>query len=146
MKILINYATVSGNSAMLSQQLYDKLKAAHADFDFVYKDADDCKDEDYGQYDLVLFVSSSWDDGDLNMIAEDYLNQLPDLAGQKFALIGLGDSSYEHFCGGVEKVEAKIKEKGGKIVGSTHKIDGFIEDPIVEEAYKWSAGIISGLK
>ena len=56
MKILINYATVSGNSAMLSQQLHDKLKANHGDMEFVYKDADDCKGEDYGQYDLVIFV------------------------------------------------------------------------------------------
>ena len=145
MKILINYATVSGNSAMLAQQLNDKLKGMHADKEFVYKDADDCKGEDYGQYDLVLFVSSSWDDGDLNMIGEDYLNNLPDLGGKKFALIGLGDSSYPHFCGGLEKAEAKLKEKGAKIVGTPHKIDGFVEEPLVEKAVAWADGVIKGL-
>ena len=145
MKILINYATVSGNSAMLAQQLSDKLKEMHGDKEFVYKDADDCKGEDYGQYDLVLYVSSSWDDGDLNMIAEEYLNQLPDLGGQKFALIGLGDTSYPHFCGAVEKTEAALTAKGATLVGSAHKIDGFIEDEIVASALAWSDGVIKGL-
>jgi len=145
MKILINYATVSGNSAMLAEQLNNKLKEMHSDIEFVHKDADDCKGEDYNQYDLVLFVSSSWDDGDLNMIAEDYLNQLAGVEGKKFALIGLGDSSYTHFCGGVDKVEAALKEKGAVIVGSVHKIDGFIEDPIVDGAVAWADGVIKGL-
>jgi len=130
---------------MLAQQLNDKLKAIHADKEFVYKDADECKGEDYSQYDLVLFVSSSWDDGDLNMIAEDYLNQLPDLAGQKFALVGLGDSSYPHFCGAVEKTEAALTAKGATLVGSAHKIDGFVEDPIVEATVAWADGVIKGL-
>lgn len=145
MKILINYATVSGNSAMLSQQLNDKLKSMHPDIEFVYKDADQCAGEDYNQYDLVLFVSSSWDDGDLNVVGEDYLNQLSGVEGKKFALIGLGDSSYPHFCGGVEKAEAKLKEKGAVIVGTSHKIDGFIEDPIVEGAVAWADEVIKGL-
>lgn len=145
MKILINYATVSGNSAMLSQQLHDKLKAVHGDIEFIYKDAEDCHSEDHSQYDLVLFISSSWDDGDLNLVAEDYLNAMADLSGVKFALIGLGDSSYPHFCGGLEKAEVKLKEKGAQIVGSPHQIDGFIEDPIVEAAYQWAEGIIGGL-
>lgn len=142
MKILINYATVSGNSAMLSQQVHDKLKETHSDIEFVYKDAEDCHGEDHKQYDLVMFISSSWDDGDMNMVTEDYLNAVEDLSGAKFALIGLGDSSYAHFCGGVDKAKAKIKEKGGEIVGSVHKIDGFIEDPIVEAAVKWAEGVI----
>jgi flavodoxin I len=142
MKILINYATLSGNSAMLSEQMYTKLKETHGDSEFVYKDADDCKGEDYGQYDLVIFVSSSWDDGDLNMVAEEYLNQLPDLNGQKFALVGLGDSSYPHFCGGVEKAEEILKGKGATLVAETHKIDGFIEDPLVDAAIAWADGVI----
>lgn len=145
MKILINYATVSGNSAMLAQQLSDKLKKMHGDKEFVYKDADNCKGEDYSQYDLVLYVSSSWDDGDLNMIAEEYLNQLPDLGGQKFALIGLGDTSYPHFCGAVKKTEAALQAKGATLVGTAHKIDGFVEDEIVAKALAWADEVVKGL-
>jgi len=146
MKILINYATVSGNSAMLAQQLMDKLKVSQADKEFVYKDADECKGEDHNQYELVIFVSSTWDDGNINMIAEEYLNALQNMQGKKFAVIGLGDSSYPHFCGAVPKIEEKLKSLGVQLVGQSFRIDGFIEEPVVVKAAEWANAILGGLQ
>jgi flavodoxin I len=146
MKILINYATVSGNSAMLAQQLMDKLKATHAQIEFVYKDSDECKGEDYNQYELIIFASSTWDDGNINMIAQEYLDGLQNVKGKKFALIGLGDSTYPHFCGAVPKTEEKLKALGAEIVGRAFKIDGLVEEAIVGKAAEWATLIIGGLK
>lgn len=142
MKILLLYATVSGNSAMLSEQLKDKLSAAHPDHAFEIKDADNSRGENFADVDLVIFASSTWDDGSMNLIAEDFLGQLSGIEGKKFALIGLGDSSYPTYNEGVDKVEAKLRELGAEIVGSVHKVDGFVDDEKVEAAFVWAQSLL----
>lgn len=143
MKILFLYATLSGNSAMLSEQLSEKMTAAHPDHQFEVKDADNSKGENFADFDLVIFVTSTWDEGNMNLVCEEFLDQLSGVEGRRFALIGLGDTSYIHYCGAVEKVEAKLRELGATLIGTPHKVDGFIDDDRVSEAATWAEGILA---
>ncbi len=143
MKILFLYATLSGNSAMLSEQLRDKMIAAHPDHQFEVKDADNSKGENFADTDLVIFVSSTWDEGSMNLVCEEFLEQLSGVEGKRFANIALGDTSYIHFCGALEKVEARLQELGVTLVGTAHKVDGFIDDDRVNEAATWLEGILA---
>lgn len=127
---------------MLADQLKERLAANHPDSEFAVQDADNSKGDNFAAYDLIIFISSSWDDGDMNVIAEDFMGQLSGIEGRRFALIGLGDSSYPHFCTGVDKVAAKLQELGATLVGSIHKIDGFIDDEKVEGALAWAEGVL----
>lgn len=142
MKILLLYATISGNSAMLCDQLKDKLSAAHADKEFEVKDADNCKGQNFAEYDLIIFASSTWDEGHMNLVAEDFMDQLAGVEGRKFALVGLGDSSYPIYCTGVDQIADKLKQLGATVVGSVHKIDGFIDDEKTAEAVAWAETVL----
>ncbi len=44
--------------------------------------------------------------------------------GRKLALFGCDDSGYEHFCGALDLLEAKMKELGAIIVNEPLRIDG----------------------
>lgn len=52
------------------------------------------------------------------------------LDGNKFAVLGLGDSSYTYFCGAVSHLENFVKELGGMLITDSLKIDGFYLDQV----------------
>lgn len=142
MKILLLYATVSGNSAMLSDSLKEKLSAEYPDKQFEVKDADDMKGNNFAGYDLIIFSSSTWDEGNMNIVAEDFMGQLAGIEGRRFALIGLGDSSYPHFCTGVDTIQTQLNELKAEVVGQIHRIDGFIDDEKIAAAVTWAKSVL----
>lgn len=79
----------------------------------------------------VVIGSPSWDyEGAEGQPHEGYRPLMEALrqkkpTGKKFAIFGLGDSSYTHFCGAVDVLEAWIKEIGGVLVTASLRIDGY---------------------
>lgn len=162
-KIAIFYGSSTGNTETVANQLAGILGADI--FDVSESPADKL-----GEYDNLIFGTSTWGIGDLQDDWEGFIDDVEnaDLSGKTVALFGLGDSgSYpDSFVDGMAKIYNIVKEKGCKIVGAVatdsyeHEasesiVDGkFVGLPIDEEnqgdlteerVSKWATQIKSDL-
>ncbi|MGQ4252747.1 flavodoxin [Bacillus subtilis] len=133
-KILLIYATMSGNTEAMADLIEKGLQEALAEVDrFEAMDIDDA--QLFTDYDHVIMGTYTWGDGDLPDefldLAED-MDEI-DFSGKTCAVFGSGDTAYEFFCGAVDTLEAKIKERGGDIVLPSVKIENNPEGEEEEE-------------
>lgn len=129
MNILLVYATNSGGTQIAGSLVADVLKKH--EFTVITKEVSDVSVADIQDKDLVIFGSPSWDfAGNEGMPHENYLSFIEKMKSQKFndkkfAVFGLGDSSYTYFCGAVDHLEDLVKDMGGRLIIDSLKIDGF---------------------
>ncbi len=131
MKILLVYATNSGGTFLSGKIIKEVLQETDT---VLMKKIEEVEVKEFGNYDLIIFGSPSWDFGKkqgqphekfLQFIAE---NRDKSFSGKKFAVFGCGDSSYTYFCGAVDNLEMFIKELKGELVIDSLKIDGYFFD------------------
>lgn len=148
MKILIAYATLSGNTQMVSEHVHEYLKSKGHHVTLMNQD--DLDPAKMNEYELVLLGSSTWGDGEPNPTSEVYMQKLKDhtepFGDVKFAVFGLGDSSYAHFCGIVDRFEEILKEKQKTPVVESFKIDGYPEDTALANIDAWAEKAIAACK
>lgn len=82
--------------------------------------------QDLARRRVVLILVSSTGDGDLPDTARAFVETLaPDaLAGVSVALFMLGDRSYDHFCGGGERLRTALKAAGAEEAMPAARADG----------------------
>lgn len=140
MKILIAYATLSGNTQMVSEHVTEYLKSKGHDVTLMSQD--DLEPSQMNEYELVFLSSSTWGDGEPNPTSEVYMEKLKNHAepfgNVKFAVFGLGDSSYAHYCGIVDRFVELLQEKQKHPVIESFKIDGYPEDAILASINEWA--------
>ncbi|QQX80294.1 FMN-binding protein MioC [Shewanella sp. KX20019] len=100
--------------------------------------------EDLDPNSLWLISSSTHGAGDLpdNIVPflDEILAKKPDLANTQFALCAIGDSSYDTFCQGPEKLVDALALCGAQVFVDKIQID-VQYDPIPEEAaLAWLSG------
>ncbi|MBI5404625.1 MAG: flavodoxin family protein [Candidatus Kerfeldbacteria bacterium] len=133
MRILIIYATNSSGTRVAAERIHDVLvESGHA---VIIKRANAVEPDELGQHDLVILGSCSWErfagkqrlEGQLQQHMFELAGRLQDkhFAMRKFAVFGLGDSGYTHFCGAVDHLVELVKQLGGKLVIEPLRIDGF---------------------
>ena len=131
MKILILYATYSGSTDLASAVIEETLKTGHEVKRLLVSQTDP---QLLNEYQLIVLCSPSWDfDGNEGMPHEDFLTFFEKVSqnmyeNKKFAVLGLGDSSYAKFCGAVDHLEKFVNDKKGVILTPSLKIDGFFYD------------------
>ncbi|MGS0681180.1 flavodoxin [Shewanella sp. 125m-7] len=90
---------------------------------------------------LLLVICSTTGQGDLPDDIQPWFYELqskaPYLPKLKFGLIGLGDSSYETFCGAGEQFQRLFEELGAKRLGHFLKIDAVETMEPEVEALAW---------
>ncbi|WP_338444274.1 flavodoxin [Bacillus spizizenii] len=133
-KILLVYATMSGNTEAMADLIEKGLREAEVEADrFEAIDIDNA--QLFNDYDHIIMGTYTWGDGDLPDefldLAED-MDEI-DFSGKTCAVFGSGDTAYEFFCGAVDTLEAKIKERGGEIVLPSVKIENNPEGEEEEE-------------
>ncbi|KKS47684.1 hypothetical protein A3J20_03135 [Candidatus Gottesmanbacteria bacterium RIFCSPLOWO2_02_FULL_42_29] len=132
MKILIVYATNSGGTQLAAQIVQETLVKHSLTAEL--KEVRDTSADEFAGYDLVILSSPSWDDegaeGQPHPDWRPFMEKAKgkDMSGKKFAVIGLGDSSYTYFCGAVKILEDFIKSLKGELLTESLKIDGFYLD------------------
>lgn len=133
MKILIIYGTNSGGTQQVGTIISEELqKKKHS---FVLMNARDADFETMTNHDLVIFGSCTWElvtpkkrfEGTLQADFLDFRDKLKgkELVGQKFAVFGLGDSSYTNFCIAANHLEGMVRQLKGVLVAEPLKIDKF---------------------
>ncbi|QYK12947.1 FMN-binding protein MioC [Shewanella rhizosphaerae] len=93
---------------------------------------------------LWLIVSSTHGAGDLPDNLQPFFDEIdskkPDLSRTKYALCAIGDSSYDTFCQGPEKLIEAMENCGAQVYVDKIQID-VQYDPIPEEpAQAWLSG------
>jgi len=132
MKIGVFYATYSGGTQVATDFLAKSLK--DSGHEVVVKIISEVSFEDILNYDLRIFASPSWDDEGLEgQPHQDFITFIKNSEGKNFAgkncaIMGLGDSTYTHFCGAVDILESFINKTGGKLIIPSLRIDGYLFD------------------
>lgn len=148
MKTLIIFATYSGGTQAAATIVSNVCKKnGHT---VSIETPKQIKEEDIASSDLTVLCSPSWDlngkDGqpheDFFVLIEKTKNSK--FNGKQFAILGLGDTSYPHFCGAVNILEKYVTEKNGVLKSPSLKIDGFYFDEInhTKTIEKWSQTLI----
>lgn len=151
MKIALVYATYSNSTFTASEALKAELEAKGHQVDMVL--AKEVKLPQLQEADAIVLASPSWDyNGTQGMPHEDYevfrvtvgTTTFPD---KKFAILGLGDSTYTYFCGAVAHLEELVHNLQGKLVTESLKIDQFYMDEQgnTQKVKDWAAGLVAKL-
>lgn len=141
-KALIVYGSTTGNTETAAWHVETAL--LKAGWQAVTKNAAEVSVSGLAaDYDLVLLGCSTWGDEDIELQDDfvplfDCLDQAG-LSGKKVAVFGCGDSSYTHFCGAVDAIEAKAEALGASLVTGSLKIDG---DPDKNEVSAWAQAVV----
>lgn len=106
-----------------------------------------------GSQDVTVLATPSWDfDGLEGQPHEDFVKLFKacegkTTPGKKYAVFGLGDSSYTHFCGGVDHLVNFVKSLQGELVTDALKIDGFFynQQKNTETIKQWAQTLASKL-
>lgn len=138
-------ASQTGNARRLAQQLHDDLLAAQLNVTLV--NAGDYKFKKIAQERVLLIIASTQGEGEP---AEEaialhkflHAKKAPKLSNTAFAVLGLGDSSYEHFCQSGKDFDAKLAELGAERLLA--RVDGDVD--YQEIASAWRQQIVTLLK
>ncbi|MGG3891182.1 flavodoxin [Metabacillus fastidiosus] len=122
-KILITYASMSGNTEDIADLLKKSLESLDHKIELL--EIEYLEPTDLLNYDGILIGSYTWGDGDLPYEAEDFYEDLADmdLSGKKAAVFGSGDTSYPKFCAAVDLFEERLKECGAEVIEDGIKME-----------------------
>jgi len=142
--LTILYGTETGNSAQIAQDVGKAAQAAG----LTAKVADmaDYKQRELGQEQDLLIIVSTYGDGDPPQPATGFFEYIegrkaPRLPDVRFAVLALGDTTYEYYCQGGKRLDARLEE-----LGATRLIDRVDCDVDYEgDAETWTDAIIGKL-
>ncbi|MBB1437709.1 FMN-binding protein MioC [Shewanella sp. SG41-4] len=136
-KIALLVGTTLGGSEYVADEMAAQLaELEHQTEVFIEPNIDELAD-----FPVWILVCSTHGAGDLpdNIVPfhKQLMIEIPDLKHIKFALCAIGDSSYDTFCQGPEKITALLLQHGSKAIVDKIQID-VQRDPIPEEpALAW---------
>ncbi|MCM3068458.1 flavodoxin [Priestia flexa] len=122
-KILIGYASMSGNTEEIAVLLKNKVQNAGHEVHMEELELLDV--QNLSAYDGILLGAYTWGNGDLPYEAEDFYDDLDEmnLTGKKAAAFGSGDRVYPEFCAAVDLLEERLKKCGADIVQAGLKVE-----------------------
>ncbi|AJJ24833.1 NADPH-dependent assimilatory sulfite reductase flavoprotein subunit [Yersinia enterocolitica] len=138
-------ASQTGNARRLAEQLRDDLVAAKLNVNLV--NAGDYKFKQIAQERLLVIVASTQGEGEpaeeaVALYKFLFSKKAPKLPETAFAVLGLGDTSYEHFCQAGKDFDNKLAELGAQRL--LERVDADVE--YQESAQQWRQQIVAALQ
>lgn len=133
MNICIAYETYSSSTETVVNIVADKLKTKGHTVT-IKRMRDGVNPQDLKQVDLAIFATPSWfERGKEGQPHISFLNFMDtaheeSFKDMKFALIGLGDSTYAHFCHAIDMLGGFLERHEAKNVTETLKLDSFFSN------------------
>ncbi|MEB0044203.1 MULTISPECIES: sulfite reductase flavoprotein subunit alpha [unclassified Pseudomonas] len=141
---LIGFASQSGFAEQLAWQTAGQLQAAGLPVKvqpLASVSAQDLQDSSN-----ALFVVSTFGDGEAPDSARSFerhvLRQASNLSGLNYAVLGLGDRQYQHFCGFARRLHTWLTEHGGKTLFAPVEVDS--GDPYALRHWQQQLGLLTG--
>jgi len=146
MKIVIIFGTESGTAEFVANDLADAIRDADEGIEV---DVVDLADQPVDALDATAFhlvVCSTYGDGELPASARPFYDALqaetPDLTGLRYAVFGMGDSSYvDTYSHGSEIIDQALRERGATREGEYGRHDASGRDQASDVALVWLEGI-----
>lgn len=143
MRTSIVYGTESGNAELVADDVAESLGAG------IDVEVADLQDVDVTAFDpavLYLVICSTHGQGDLPASAQPFADALdehrPDLTGIRYAVFGMGDSTYGNYSRGSEHIDRRLTDLGAVRIGEYGRHDASTRDPASELAVAWAAGVL----
>ncbi|MFY2737383.1 NADPH-dependent assimilatory sulfite reductase flavoprotein subunit [Pseudocitrobacter faecalis] len=138
-------ASQTGNARRVAEALRDDLLAAKLNVNLV--NAGDYKFKQIASEKLLVIVASTQGEGEPPEEAVAlhkflFSKKAPKLNGTAFAVLGLGDTSYEFFCQAGKDFDSKLAELGGERL--LDRVDADVEYQAA--ASEWRARVVDVLK
>lgn len=138
-------ASQTGNARRVAEALRDDLQAANLNVKLV--NAGDYKFKQIASEKLLVVVTSTQGEGEVPEEAVAlrkflFSKKAPKLDGTAFAVLGLGDTSYEFFCQAGKDFDSKLAELGAERL--LDRVDADVEYHAA--ATEWRARIVEVLK
>lgn len=133
-KLTVLYGTESGNAEQLADRAVKEAKKKG--FKAVMKNMSDIFPSDLAKVENLLVIVSTWGDGEAPESAvsfhKAFMSEDVKLAGVKFSVCGLGDTSYEKFCEIGKQFDARLEALGATRVAPRADCDVDYEDAFAE--------------
>lgn len=143
----ILFGTESGNSEMAADDIASAMRQHGKSMQVV-----PMEDADVGglsAHEFVVVVTSTYGDGELPETTQPFFDAMqskrPNLSGLRFAAFGLGDSAYETYGNGIDKVTELMTLLGATQVGATGRHDAAKSEPLSDVAMRWASSLIPAL-
>lgn len=143
-KLTILYGTETGNSTEVAQALGNSAK--EQGLAPTVADMADYKPRQLGDEEDLLIVVSTYGEGDPPQPSTGFFEfvegpRAPKLEGVRYAVLALGDSTYEYYCEAGKRLDSRLEELGAKRLADRVDCDVDYDDPAAE----WSKAIIEQL-
>jgi sulfite reductase (NADPH) flavoprotein alpha-component len=141
---LIGFASQSGFAEQLAWQTAGQLQAAG--MPVKVQALADVSEQDLRESDKALFVVSTFGDGEAPDSAKGFerkvLGRAPGLERLNYAILGLGDRQYQHFCGFAKRLHSWLGAQGGKTLFAPVEVDS--GDPYALRHWQQQLGLLTG--
>jgi sulfite reductase (NADPH) flavoprotein alpha-component len=143
-RLTILYASETGNGAALADALAGRARSLG--LTPVVQDIAAYKVRRLKDEDDVLIITSTHGEGAPPQPAMDFFEfiegrKAPRLAGVRYAVLALGDSSYEHFCEAGKRLDRRLAELGAERLEPRVDCDVDFDEP----AASWIEGVLKYL-
>ena len=125
MKTLLIYATNSGSTLEVANYITEAFSQKNQEI--MVRDVRNITPEALSDHDLIILGAPTWGEGEILESFSRVLEKFTDkkFPDKKFAVFGLGDSTYAHFCGSADHLENFVKNAEGTVIAPILKIDNF---------------------
>nr|WP_301293530.1 sulfite reductase flavoprotein subunit alpha [Pseudomonas sp. GGS8] len=141
---LIGFASQSGFAEQLAWQTAGQLQAAG--LPVKVQPLANVSEQDLRDSSNALFVVSTFGDGEAPDSARGFerkvLGRMLSLESLNYAVLGLGDRQYQHFCGFARRLHTWLGEHGGKTLFAPVEVDS--GDPYALRHWQQQLGLLTG--
>lgn len=139
-QIDIVVGTVYGAAMLVAETLAAQLQQVGHECQIF----DEAALEDLDASRFLLVITATTGQGDippnLQPFAAALADRAPYIKGWRYALIAMGDSSYEHFCGAGRQLDGLLQELGATALLPRLEIDATVDDEPEKVALAWLTG------